>query len=124
MEHMEALRELWETVGHELSSANSKIMAAGGKLTQGDVQYLDQLTHMAKSIKTTLAMLDAEKGGSNRGSYDRSYEGRDSYEGGAYGYESNRYVSPQESMEGSYDEGSYARGRGRGARRDSMGRYM
>jgi hypothetical protein len=120
----ETLEQLCKTVSNELNVANDKIRAAGGKLTQGDVQYLDQLTHMMKSIKTTMAMLEAEKGGSNRGSYDRSYEGRGSYEGGAYGYESNRYVGPQETMEGSYDEGSYARGRGRGARRDSMGRYM
>jgi hypothetical protein len=59
----ETLEQLCKTVSNELNVANDKIRAAGGKLTQGDVQYLDQLTHMMKSIKTTMAMLDAEKGG-------------------------------------------------------------
>lgn len=116
---MEALKELYKTANHELAAANDKIRAAGGKLTQSDVTYLDQLTHMMKSLKTTMAMME---GGSHRGSYDRGYD-NSNYQGGAYN-ESNRYVSPEyhESREGSYrdsyDEGSYAR------RRDSMGRYM
>lgn len=124
---MEALKELCKTVEKEISVANDKIRAAGGKLTQGDVAYLDQLTHMMKSLKTTIAMQEAEQGGSHRygGESNRgSYEGSN-YQGGAYrDYESNRYVSPEyhESREGSYrdsyDEESYAR------RRDSMGRYM
>jgi len=112
MENMEALRELWETACHEVSSANNKIMAAGGRITAGDIDYLDKLTHMIKSIKTTLAMPDSEQGGSHRG-----YEGAHR---GSYEDDSSRYA--YDSME--YEEGSNARGRGRGARRDSMGRYM
>jgi len=119
----EALKELCKTVDNELMAANDKIRAAGGKLTQGDVAYLDQLTHMVKSIKTTMAMLESE-GGSNRhegrgsyeghGSYDdRSYDSSN-YQGGAY-RESNRYVSPEYH---DYDGESQRR------RRDSMGRYM
>lgn len=113
MEHKEALREMWETAGRELSNANSKIRAAGGKITTGDLDYLDKLTHMLKSVKTTLAMME---GGSNRMDYDSHYQG------GAY-EESERYVSPEyhESYRDSYNEGSY--GRGRYAKRDSMGRY-
>ena len=57
------LYELCETVSRELEECNEKIRVAGGKLSPGDVEYLDKLTHMLKSIKTTIAMMEAEEGG-------------------------------------------------------------
>ena len=79
------LEELCEKITEEISEANKKLEKTGGKMTAGDLEYIDKLTHALKSIKTTLAMAE----------YDDEYSG----------------------------EYSGARGRGRNARRDSMGRY-
>lgn len=66
----ENLEELCELTGKKLSEATDKLRSAQGRVTQGDMEYLDTLTHMLKSIKTTMAMMG---GGS---SYDgRSYDG-------------------------------------------------
>lgn len=75
------LEMLCETVEHEIADANDKIQASGGKITAGDLEMLDKLTHMMKSIKTTMAMMDSESnyGGdynANRGSYRRDSMGR------------------------------------------------
>ena len=75
------LEMLCETVEHEIADANDKIQASGGKITAGDLEMLDKLTHMMKSIKTTMAMMDSESnyGGdynSHRGSYRRDSMGR------------------------------------------------
>jgi hypothetical protein len=73
-------------------------------MSAGDLEALDKLTHALKSVKTTLAMEE----------YDDERSG--DYMGGSYERGGNRG--------GSYERGgSYARGRGRNARRDSMGRY-
>ena len=60
----EDLEELCETTANELDTAMQKVRSAGGKVSASDVAYLDQLTHMIKSIKTTMAMMDAEGGSS------------------------------------------------------------
>lgn len=113
MENIEVLYDLCEVISDEIEDANEKIRMAGGKLTAGDVDYIDNLTHALKSIKTTIAMEEADY------SYDDGMGG--SYANGMMG--------------GNMGGGSYARGgnrggsrgdgRGRGsnARRDSMGRY-
>jgi hypothetical protein len=87
-----------EKLTEEISEMNKKMDKNGGKMSAGDLEALDKLTHALKSIKTTLAMEEYDD--------DRSGD----YMGGNRG--------------GSYERGgSYARGRGRNARRDSMGRY-
>lgn len=108
MEHLNTLYELCDTISKELAEANEKIRMAGGKLSGSDVEYVDKLTHTLKSIKTTIAMMEADDGYSSDGMRGGSYrrDGRMNYRGG-YGY----------------DGGSYARGRGSRAKRDSMGRY-
>lgn len=122
-EYVEELHELCETVSNELSDANEKIRAAGGKLSAGDVDYLDKLTHMIKSIKTTIAMIDSEDDGYSNHYwppyYRRSYAGgRDggsgmsnrgnSYaRGGRGGRNNNPTGRNQYSREGGY---SYAEG--------------
>ena len=96
----ENLEELCETVSEEITSANDKIRSAGGKLTSGDVDYLDKLTHMLKSIKTTKAMMD-EGYSNDMGSYARrrdgmgrySRENRRSYDGKMYSYDDGNMVS-------------------------------
>lgn len=109
------LEELCELTGKEIKEANEKLRSTEGKVSVGDIEYLDMLTHMLKSIKTTMAMMDAEE----RGSYDDGPSNRMSCDGGyresyGRGYE---YV-----RNGSMSDGAYARGR-RNAKRDSMGRY-
>ena len=109
MDHINELHELCEAISREIAEANEKIRIAGGKLSAGDVDYIDKLTHTLKSIKATIAMMEDEDGGYS--SYDdggnRSYMMGGGYRRGGHSY--NR-------------GGSYARGRGGNANRDRMGR--
>lgn len=74
---VDELYELCEYVTKEIEEANDKIRSADGKLSAGDVDYIDKLTHTLKSIKTTIAMLENEDGEySHRGDgYARNYRG-------------------------------------------------
>lgn len=94
----EDLAELCEMTSREINEAIEKVRKSGGKVSPGDVDFLDKLTHMMKSIKTTMAMIDAED------EYGVSYDD---------GMDMSRAMKNT----------SYARGRGRNAKRDSMGRY-
>lgn len=112
MDYINDLHELCETISREIGEANEKIRKAGGKLTAGDVDYIDKLTHAMKSIKATIGMMEDEEGGEYSGrAYSDGMGG--SYRGGRGG-----------SYRGPYMGGgtSFARGR-MNARRDSMGRY-
>lgn len=110
MENIDVLYDLCEVISNEIEDANEKIRMAGGKLTAGDVDYIDKLTHALKSIKTTIAMEEAndeysyDDGGMTGGSYARGGNRGGSYRGGSSARGDNR-------------------GRGTNARRDSMGRY-
>lgn len=74
----EDLEELCEVAGRELGDSVDKLKETGGKISAGDAEYLNNLTHMIKSTKTTMAMMDAEEGGAYaRG--DRSYNDGGSY---------------------------------------------
>ena len=97
MEMLKDLHEMCDTLSGELQTANKKIRSAGGKMSGSDLDYVDKLTHALKSLKTTIAMAEAEEGESGR--YMPHYGGRYSYNDG-YDYDM-----------------SHAR------RRDSMGRY-
>ena len=99
MDYLKDLHETCETLSRELGEANEKIKRAGGKLSAGDLEYIDKLTHALKSVKTTMAMMEAEDNGES-GYYAPMY-------GRSYGDRSY----------GMRDGNSYAR------RRDSMGRY-
>ena len=100
MENINALYELCDTISKEIEEANEKIRQAGGKLTGSDVGYIDTLTHILKSLKTTIAMEEAD------GGYSRND-----------GYSSDGMYPVYRAHDGM----SYARGRN--AKRDSMGRY-
>ena len=78
---LETLHDLCEVISRELEDANEKIRKAGGKISAGDLEYIDKLTHSLKSIKTTIAMMEAEDedGYSNRGYMP--YYGGSSYAG-------------------------------------------
>ena len=89
------LYKMCDTLTEEIERANDKLNKTGGTLTGDDVSYIDRLTHALKSVKTTIAMIEAEDGG-----------------------ESGRYMPGYGMYRNSYNGGnSYRRGR------DSMGRY-
>lgn len=95
---LDDLYELCDTVSKEIGESNEKIRAAGGKLSGADVDYIDKLTHTMKSIKTTIAMAEAEERDGESGYY------------------------PYMGSYRSYDNGMRG-GRSNARRRDSMGRY-
>lgn len=109
------MHKLIEYLCEELEELERKA-DKGGKLSMQELQYADTLAHLKKNLLKGEEM--SGDGYSNYG-YSRSMSGRGgSYRGGSYaedGYsEGGYYVRP---------DGSYARGRGPGAKRDSMGRY-
>lgn len=116
---MHNLYKLKDMMCEELEQYGQK-----GELTGGTLEVVDKLAHAIKNLDKIIESYEMEEegsydggGGSYRGYSRNSYEGggsyRGSYEGGGG---SNRG--------GSYNGGySRARGRGRNAARDSMGRY-
>ena len=108
MDYIKDLHELCETLSGELADINSKIRDAGGKMSAGDLEVVDKLTHSIKSIKSVIAMM--EESDSYSGFYPRPWGGMyadgGSYRGG-----------------GAYRGGSYRGGGSYARRRDSMGRY-
>ena len=102
---MHKLEELKEMLCEELEEYGAK-----EKLDMGGLEIVDKLAHAIKNINK---IIDEEDGYS-----ERRYAERNMYEGnyrGSYGDGSYR---------DSYRDGySSRRGRGRNARRDSMGRY-
>lgn len=99
---MHELYELKETLCDELKEYSRK-----GKMSAGDLEVVDKLTHTIKNLDKIIEKYE-EEGYSE----ERPYRGG-SYRGGSYEDGGRTYRV----------EGSYARGRGRNARRDSMGRY-
>lgn len=81
-----------------------------GKLSMQELQYADTLAHLKKNLLKADEMSEGEY------SMARGYSRRGSYADGEYSGES--YVRP----DGSYRDGGSSY-RGRGARRDAMGRY-
>lgn len=115
---MHEIYELKEMLMKELEEYGRK-----RDMSTGTLEVVDKLAHTIKNLCKIIEAAEEEEGGySGRGgsyvggSYargGRGGQGGGSYRGGSY-------------RGGSYDGGmggSYARGRGRNARRDSMGRY-
>ena len=112
---LDTLYELCETISVELSECKQKLRQSNGKLNERDVEYLDRLTHTLKSLKTTIAMMEAE---------DKGYSGH--YWDGRYYFDGETSMDGGSGNRGSYEGGSSNRGsygRGRNANRDRMGRY-
>lgn len=105
MHELDTLYDICETLNKELEEANEKIRKSGGKLSAGDLEVIDKLTHAIKSVKTTIAMIEAD------GDYSRDYDGM--------GNNMNRRSMDSRTIRGR----SNARGRTGNVRRDSMGRY-
>jgi hypothetical protein len=106
---MEDLYKLKDMLCEELEKYGKK-----GDMSAGTLEIVDKLAHAIKNIDKIIEKYEEEE-------YSGAYYG-DTYEGGQGGMNGRR---------GSYRGGSYrddsyrsyARGRGRGAKRDSMGRY-
>lgn len=103
MDYTKDMEMACELLHEQVSDLIRKIKNNG--MSTGDLEKLDKLTHSLKSVKSTMKMEQEDEEG---------YSGRYPYwMGGAYA----------DGNGGSMNTGSYARGRGRNARRDSMGRY-
>lgn len=101
------MHKLIDFVCDELEDIEQK--AAKGELSISDVQYADTLAHLKKNLLKSEEMMEEFDEGysSEMRPMDGSMRGG-SYRGGSYRYDGGM---------------SYARGRGRNAKRDSMGRY-
>lgn len=111
MDLLKELRELKDTIGHEISEANMEIKKSGGDLNTGDIEMIDKLTHSIKSLVTTCAMLEADDG----------YSGEYMPTGPYYGGGTKRYSYGRTGNSGSY--GSYARNDSRYGRENRNGGY-
>lgn len=96
---LEVLHDLCETLSRELEDVNEKIRKAGG-MSAGDLETVDKLSHALKSIKTTIAMMEADN---EEDGYSRGYMPRM----GTY-YDSRTGMSYADGNRGGR---SYARGR-------------
>lgn len=96
---MHELYELKEKLCKELKKYNNE------EVTTNSLEVVDKLAHAVKNIDKIIEKYEEEEG--------------------SYGYNSyeNSYRSNSRNGRNSYNNNSYARGRGRNARRDSMGRY-
>lgn len=105
MKNIEELHKLCEKAMESIAESNKKLAKESERLSAADVDYLDKLTHMVKSLKTTIAMEEYPDG------YSGEYSGEYSREGG-WNYNRPYYTS-----------GNYYGNSGARRMRDSMGRY-
>lgn len=120
---LEMLHRLCEIITDKLAECERNLSAAKD-MSVSDIKIINELTHALKSVKTTIAMMEAqeEEGGMSRRYYPMSYEGgmsgrRMSRDGGSYDNGGGSYGG---SYDGSYDGGMSNR-RGRSP---STGRYV
>lgn len=101
---MHELYKLKEMLCKELEEYGAK-----GEMSGGTLEVVDKLAHALKNLDRIIEAKEMSEGDS-----EASYRGGNSYRNGSNG--SYRTYSRE-------GNGSYARGRGQNARRDSMGRY-
>lgn len=105
------MHKIYEYLCDELKDLEKKA-ESGQKLSMAELEYLNKLTETKKNLlKIEMLEEDSEYSNAMGGSYAR----------GGRGGRSNSYYSMDDGMD--MRGGSYARGRGRNARRDAMGRY-
>lgn len=97
---MNELYELKEKLCRELKKYGNE------DVTTSSLEVVDKLSHAIKNIDKIIEKYEEDENGMSYG-----YGSYESFRGNG---RSNR---------GSYNNGSYARGRGRNAKRDAMGRY-
>lgn len=100
------LKHICEILENELANVNKKLDKSEGVLSGDDISYIDKLTHSLKSVKTTIAMIEAEGGESGHYPMYSSYMG---YRGTSYARgrdRMGRYTSRRGGY--SYDDGMIA----------------
>lgn len=103
------MHKIYEYLCDELKDLEKKA-ESGQKLSMAELEYLNKLTETKKNLlKIEMLEEDSEYSNAMGGSYARGGRGGRSY------------YSMDDGMD--MRGGSYARGRGRNARRDAMGRY-
>lgn len=105
------MHKIKEMLMKELYEYEDKAKKSSGKLSAGDLETIHKLTDTVKNIDK-IEMLEDGEGYSG----DTDFMG----EGRMYG---TSYRNRNMYDDGNRGESSYARGRGRNARRDSRGRY-
>lgn len=100
---MHEIYELKEMLCKELDEYGAK-----GELSAGTLDIVDKLAHTIKNLDKIIETMEEEE--------------YSNYGGGSY-YGENYGGMPGRSYRRSMNSGSYARGRGSNARRDSRGRY-
>lgn len=105
---MHEIYELKEKLMRELEEYGKQEMSAGS------LEVVDKLAHAIKNICKIIEAAEEEEYSQRGGNYAYA-DGGGSYRGGNYRMGGGSYRGGQ--------GGSYARGRGQNARRDSMGRY-
>lgn len=110
---MHELYELKDKLLQELEEYGSK------ELSAGTLDVVDKLSHAVKNLCKIIEMKEDDE------EYSGDMVGNRMMGGTSYARGGNRGGSRGGSYRGSYEGrgGSYARGRGSNARRDSMGRY-
>lgn len=109
---MDAIYELKDMLCEELEEYGKK-----DKLDVGGLEIVDKLAHTIKNLDKIIESYEDED--YSGAYYDGSYEGTENMGGGSYARRYSR-ERDERGRRGSY---AMARGRGRNARRDSMGRY-
>lgn len=104
------MHKIYEYLCDELKSLEKKA-ESGQQLSMAELEYLNKLTETKKNL-LKIEMLEEDS------EYSNAMGGRGGNRGGG---RSNSYYSMDDGMD--MRGGSYARGRGRNARRDAMGRY-
>lgn len=105
------MHKIYEYLCDELKDLEKKA-ESGQQLSMAELEYLNKLTETKKNLlKIEMLEEDSEYSNAMGGSYAR----------GNRGGRSNSYYAMDDGMD--MRGGSYARGRGRNARRDAMGRY-
>lgn len=110
---MEELYKLKETLCNELEEYSKK-----GKMSAGDLDIVDKLSHSIKNIDKIVEKYDESEYSGAMG-----YSNRMSYGRGGYSNERDGRGGYSNERGGYSNEYSMARGRGSNARRDSRGRY-
>lgn len=103
--YIDTVDDACENLHKALKKANEKLENSG-EINERDAEYIRNLLSGMKSAKTIKAMEDS------------SYRGGENYSG-MYPYP----VYGRSYNDGNMNGGTYARGRGSNAKRDSMGRY-
>lgn len=121
-EKTETLHKICKALMAELEDYGKRIEKTDG-MNAGDLEAVDKLSHALKSIKTTIAMIEAEDDGGYSGRFIPRMGGYyDPRIGMSYADDGRGGMMSSPNRGGNEGGMSNARGR-RNAPRDSMGRY-